>query len=60
MKFLRPLLGITKLDKEKNQSIRKKTRAQNIEKEIKKVPAKVVTSCTEDGHRQTTKAGTAL
>jgi hypothetical protein len=24
MKFLRPLLGITKLDKEKNQSIRKK------------------------------------
>jgi hypothetical protein len=30
MKFLRPLLGITKLDKEKNQSIRKKTGAQNI------------------------------
>jgi hypothetical protein len=24
MKFLRPLLGITKLDKEKNQGIRKK------------------------------------
>jgi hypothetical protein len=35
MKFLRPLLGITKLDKKKNQSIRKKTGAQNIVKEIK-------------------------
>jgi hypothetical protein len=35
MKFLRHLLGIIKLDKEKNQSIRKKTGAQNIVKEIK-------------------------
>jgi hypothetical protein len=34
MKFLRPLLGITKLDKEKNQSIREKTGAQNTVKEI--------------------------
>jgi len=29
------LLGITKLDKEKNQCIRQKTGAQNIVKEIK-------------------------
>ena len=35
MKFLRNLLGITKLDKEKYQSIRKKTGAQNIVQEIK-------------------------
>ena len=35
MKFLRRLLGITKLDKEKNQYIREKTWAQNIVKEIK-------------------------
>ena len=35
MKFLRHLLGITKLDKEKNQCIRRKTGAQNIVKEIK-------------------------
>ena len=35
MKFLRHLLGITKLDKEKNQCIRQKTVAQNIVKEIK-------------------------
>ena len=34
MKFLRHLLGITKLDKEKNQCIRKKTGAENIVKEI--------------------------
>ena len=33
MKFLRHLLGITKLDKEKNQCIRQKTGAQNIVKE---------------------------
>jgi len=33
--FLRHLLGITKLDKEKNQCIREKTGAQNIVKEIK-------------------------
>ena len=34
-KFLRHLLAITKLDKEKNQCIREKTGAQNIVKEIK-------------------------
>jgi len=34
-KFLRHLLGITKLDKEKNQCIKEKTGAQNIVKEIK-------------------------
>jgi hypothetical protein len=32
MKFLRHLLGITKLDKENNQCIRGKTGAQNIVK----------------------------
>ena len=41
MKFLRHLLGITKLDKEKNQCIRgKKTGAQNIVKEIKQYQKK--------------------
>ena len=35
MKFLRHLLRITKLDKEKNRCIKGKTRAQNIVKEIK-------------------------
>jgi hypothetical protein len=55
MKFLRHLLGITKLDKEKYLSIRKKHSKGN-----KIVPAKVATTCTEDGHKQTTKAGTAL
>jgi len=35
MKFLRHLLGITKLDKEKNQCIREKKGTQNIVKEIK-------------------------
>ena len=34
MKVLRHLLGITKLEKEKNQCIRQKTGAQNIVKEI--------------------------
>jgi hypothetical protein len=40
MKFLRHLLGITKLDKEKNQCIREKTGAQNIVKEIKEYQEK--------------------
>ena len=40
MKFLRHLLGITKLYKEKNQSIRKKSGAQNIVKEIKQYQQK--------------------
>jgi hypothetical protein len=35
MQFLRHLLGITKLDKEKNECIREKTGAQNIVNEIK-------------------------
>jgi hypothetical protein len=51
---LRHLLGITKLDKEKNQCIRKETGAQNIVKEIKTVPRKVTTTRTEDGHKQVT------
>jgi hypothetical protein len=41
MKFFRHLLGITKLDKEKNQCIRKKkTGAQNTVKEIKQYQEK--------------------
>ena len=40
MKFLRHLLRITKLDKEKNQCIRQKTGAQNIVKEIKQYQEK--------------------
>ena len=40
MKFLRHLLGITKLDKEKNQCIRQTTGAQNIVKEIKQYQEK--------------------
>ena len=35
MKFFRHLLGITKLDKQKNQCFRQKTGAQNIVQEIK-------------------------
>ena len=40
MKFLRHLLGITKLDKEKNQCIREKTAAKNTVKEIKQYQEK--------------------
>jgi hypothetical protein len=40
MKFFRHLLGITKLDKEKYRSIRKKTGSQNIVKEIKQYQQK--------------------
>ena len=40
IKFLRHLLGITKLDKENNQCIREKTGAQNIVKKIKQYQEK--------------------
>ena len=57
MKFLRHLLGITKLDKEKNQYIRQKNGSREHSKGNKTVPEKVATTCTEDGHKQTTKSG---
>jgi len=40
IKFLKHVLGITKLDKEKNQCIREKTGAQNIVEEIKQYQKK--------------------
>ena len=60
MKFLRPLLGITKLDKEKDQCIRQKNGTTEHSKGNKTVPEKVATTCTEDGHKQTTKTSTAI
>jgi hypothetical protein len=72
MKFLWHLHEITKLDKEKNQKKKKKTGAENIVKEIKQYQdkwlqhvqrmdtnrlPKVATTCTEDGHKQSTKCG---
>jgi len=49
-KFLRHLLGITKLDKEKNQCIRGKNGSIEHSKGNKTVPEKVATTCTENGH----------
>jgi len=53
MKFLRHLLGITKLDK-KNQCIREKNRSREYSKGNKTVPETVATTHTEDGHKQDT------
>jgi hypothetical protein len=50
MKFLRHLQGITKLDKEKNESIRKNWGTEHS-KGNKTVPAKVATTCTENGQK---------
>jgi hypothetical protein len=46
-KFFRYLLGITKLDKDKNQCIRKKTGSQNIVKEIQQYQKQWHRGCTE-------------
>ena len=51
MKFLRHLLGITKLDKEKNQCIKEKNRSTEYSKGNKTIPEKVATTRTEDGHK---------
>ena len=53
-------LGITKLDKEKNQCIRQKNWSAEYSKGNKTVPGKVATTCTEDGHKQTTKTSTTI
>ena len=60
MKFLRPLLGITKLDKEKNQCIRGKYRSTEYSKGNKIVPGKVATTRTENGHKQNTKTSVTI
>ena len=59
MEFLRHLLGITKLDKEKNHCIRQKNGSTEHSKGNKTVPEKVAT-CTEDGHKQNTKTSTTI
>jgi len=83
MKFWRHLLGIMKLDKEKNICTGQKTGAKNKAKKIKeyhkkwlqhvqrmdtnRLPKqalqykpKLDTTCTEDGHKQTTKTSTTI
>jgi hypothetical protein len=59
MKFLRHLLGVARLDGERNQSVREKLRVQNIVFEIK-IPARVGTARRENGHRQDTQTGTEI
>ena len=51
IKFLGHLLGITKLDKEKNQYIREKNGSTEHSKGNKTVPEKVATTHAEDGHK---------
>ena len=53
MKFLRHLLGITKLDKEKNQ-------CTEHSRGNKTVPEKVATTRTEDGHKSNTKTSITI
>jgi len=60
MKFLRHLLGITKLHKEKNQCIRQKNGSTEHSKGNKTVPEKVATTCTEDEQKDTTKTSTTI
>jgi len=48
---LRHLLGITKLDKEKNQCIRGKNGSTEHSKGNKIVRGKVTTTRAEDGHK---------
>jgi len=59
-KFLRHLLGITKLGKEKNQCFRERNGSTEHNEGNKTVPKKVATTCTEDGHKQTTETSTTI
>ena len=58
MKFLRHLLGITKPDKKIN--VLDKNGSTEHSKRNKTVTEKVATTCTEDGHKQTTKTSTTI
>ena len=49
--FLKHLLGITKVDEEKNQRIRGKNGNTELSKGNKTVLGKVATTCTEDWHK---------
>ena len=60
MRFLRHLLGITKLDKEKNQCIRGKNGSREYSQGNKTVPGKVATTHTEDGHKQNNKTSITI
>ena len=60
MKFLRHLLEITKLEKENINVLGKKKNGTEHSKGNKTVPGKVATTCTEDGHKQTTKTNTTI
>ena len=51
MKFLRRLLGITKLDKGKNQRIRGKNGSTKYTKGNNRAPEKLATTRTEDGQK---------
>jgi hypothetical protein len=59
VKFFRHLLGITKLDKEKIDVLRKKWGTVHS-KGNKTVTEKVSKTRTEDGHKQNTKTGTTI
>jgi hypothetical protein len=54
IKFLRHLLGITKLDKKRINVMKKKNGSTEYSKGNKTVPGKVDTTRTEDGHKQDT------
>jgi hypothetical protein len=54
MEFLRHLLEIAKLAKEKNRCIREKNGSGEYSKGNKTIPGKVATAHTEDGHKQDT------
>jgi hypothetical protein len=59
IKFLRHVLGITKLDQEKT-SVLWKNRSRECSKGNKTVPGKVATTHTEDGRKQDTKTSITI
>ena len=58
--FFGHLLGITKLDKEKEKSFREKNGSTEYSKGNKTLPGKVATTRTEDGHKQNTKTSVTI
>jgi len=60
IKYLRHLLEVTKLDKEKNQCIRGKNGNTEHSRGNKRIPEKVATTRTEEGHKYNTKTSITI
>jgi len=57
MKYMRPILKVTRKDKIRNKEITKKLNTENIIEDLVKYQKEVARSCKKDETKQTSKIG---